>query len=1658
LKHVQRGLRQAQSNSALPFDLLVQRLKPPKDMSRTALFDVLYQFLSDEPYSRPVPNGEISCIDTFLGYGKYDLNLTMRRRGDTVCGHLQFNLKLFHQSFIEDFLSIFETVLQRAQDERIRVAQLVRLPGRLMQRQIELLRAETGVQPQFATLDAAFDAVSRHCPDSTAIVFDGEHFTYKSIAEASRRISRALLHAKVQPGMPVMVFLERSPDAIGAMLGILRTGAYYVPVDPQYPPLRTAMLIEDSGAVYVITSAALGQNLKKHMAGRAIHVIEVEACSSFSAAPLASRSTPEGVAYSIYTSGSTGRPKGCLVQQRNVAQLVLSQGDVFAFSREDVWTWSHSLCFDFSVWEIFGTLLTGARGVLLSEDAVRDPEMVRTAVEQEQVTVLNQTPVAGLRLAEHLLTFAAATPGLRYLIFGGDMLMPKRLEDWLKENQQIAVVNMYGITETTVHVTRKILDPAEIAQNSRSIGRGLPNAVTYILAKDYTLLPMGVLGEIGVTGDGVSLGYWKRPDLTAEKFIPDPFSGRPGTRMYISGDLGRLLPSGEIDFHGRRDNQVKIRGYRIELGEIEKTLLDHPEIAGAALVVRDDALGNRMLVAFVVAREDEIDPNAVRVYLQERLTSGMMPGLIQPLRAMPRNASGKIDRKALAQLALQREENSRSYLPPRDETERILVRIWEEVLGRNPVGIADDFFEIGGDSILGIQICGRAQRAGLALTPKLLFEHTTIRDLSHELNWISPHTVRGKHVREAPLLPAQEWFFAQRHANPDHFNQSAWFTLNDGVSAEDVREAFQFLRQRHVALRLIFVSENGRILQRESETLCELPFTSLQLTGKNKEERSQVAAAAQKLQHSLDVQKGPLFGALLVESASEKPARLLIVLHHLIVDTVSWRILVEELDIFLDHRLRSEPLDLAPAPSLLDYAASLAGRRLAQEQTALGSGPGVPIAIFPENTFENIAEIETDFDEAITCSIAGVLAREKLGWEEALAAAMVYAARAGDDNEVQEIFLEGHGRESSSGTHDPSHTVGWFMKLYRVPVRPMQGPAFSWLQEVRTEIARVKKNPDLLEQWWAQGNNGVESKLLKPGICLNFLGQVDALLRTAKWLGLAEGETSKAIAPGNQRFHLVEVTAFIVHGRLRIRWVYCAVLHKPSLMEKFAADFSSFLRSLAPATGSHSHIEPQRQSNESYPLAPGQLGLLYRALLNSGASPEYVVNLVLKLEGKLDVDLFQRSWAILVQRHEGLRAYFSWDGAEGPTQRFAENVTFPVAVFDWRNLEPAQVESRLQERVREKAKLGFDLSKAPLLSLEIMETDDQERYALLQMHHAIIDGWSLAILRNDLLRIYAGLRSGSAPSLDRAGRFRDYLRFLERQDRKAARDFWKQRLHGVRPCALSKAVAPRAESESVTESLSLEAIHHQLDRTQGLAHWAARNRLTLNTVVQGVWSVVIGSITGRTAVVTGVVVASRPEALSEAETTVGNFINTLPLPVELNISQSLVEWLQELQAGFVAAQQFQYTSLSEMCAAAGLAADQPLFDTVLVCENYLNPKVQALEELTIREVSYAIKEGVPLILEYMPDGVLVCRLRFRPDLVNIAVVREASELLQAAIEMIERRPLLSVPELCSALGEREAARRKERQNQFAADRRNLLREVTVTRDRNATDQPKDIET
>ncbi|HET7042061.1 MAG TPA: amino acid adenylation domain-containing protein, partial [Gemmatimonadales bacterium] len=557
-------------------------------------------------------------------------------------------------------------------------------------------------------LHRRFEAQADRAPGAIALSFEGERLTYAELDARANRIARLLQARGVRPGDRVALRLERSAGMVAALLGVLKAGAAYVPVDPAYPADRAAFTLEDSGAALLLQeedlAAAEGQE-----AGR----LDVPVDADFPA-------------YVIYTSGSTGRPKGVIVTHANVDRLFAATEPWFDFNAEDVWTLFHSYAFDFSVWEIWGALLHGGRLVVVPYWVSRSPEAFHELLETERVTVLNQTPSAFRQLIWASQGKPADLP-LRYVIFGGEALEPASLAPWIaRYGGRPRLINMYGITETTVHVTYRVMGEGDLDGGSR-IGAPIPDLAVHLLDPHLQPVPVGVPGEIHVGGAGLALGYLGRPDLTAGRFIPDPFSGPPGARLYRSGDLARRLPDGDLEYLGRADLQVKIRGFRIELGEIEAALAAQPGVREAVVVARSDRSdGSVRLVAYTTGEAD--DPTALRHALAERLPDYMIPAAFVFLDALPLTGNGKIDRAALPAPEAA-SPSAASHREARDPLDAYLLGQFRGSLGlpaEREIGIDDDFFALGGTSITSAIFAHRLQEGlGETFHVVAVFDHPT---------------------------------------------------------------------------------------------------------------------------------------------------------------------------------------------------------------------------------------------------------------------------------------------------------------------------------------------------------------------------------------------------------------------------------------------------------------------------------------------------------------------------------------------------------------------------------------------------------------------------------------------------------------------------------------------------------------------------------------------------------------------------------------------------------------------------------------------------------------------------------------------------------------------------------------------------------------------
>ncbi|MEV5944712.1 amino acid adenylation domain-containing protein [Streptomyces sp. NPDC051994] len=576
------------------------------------------------------------------------------------------------------------------------------------------------------TLTELFEAQAARTPERAALTHGEETFTYGELNARANRLARFLIGRGVGPERLVAVALPRSADLVVAVLAVLKSGAAYVPVDPDYPAERVAYLLEDSAPSFVLDESALAAADPGRFP--AADVTDAERLGTLSGL---------SAAYVIYTSGSTGRPKGVVVPHGNVVRLFSATDHWFGFGTDDVWTLFHSFAFDFSVWEIWGPLLHGGRLVVVPFEVSRSPQEFRALLARERVTVLNQTPSAFYQLmsADREADGADGQLAMRYVVFGGEALDLWRLEDWYARHDQGApvLVNMYGITETTVHVSHVALDSGRVAQNAGSvIGRGIPDLRTYVLDGALRPAPVGGAGELYVAGSGLARGYLNRPALTAERFVADPY-GAPGTRMYRSGDIARWTADGELEFVGRADDQVKIRGFRIELGEIEAVLTGTDEVAQAVVVVREDRPGDKRLVAYLVpAKGADLDTAELRALAADRLPGYMVPAAFVTMDGLPLTGNGKLDRKALPAPEAPARAGGRG---PRNLREEILCALFAEVLDVARVGVDDNFFDLGGHSLLATRLLKRIQATlGADLTIRSLFEAPTPETLAARLD------------------------------------------------------------------------------------------------------------------------------------------------------------------------------------------------------------------------------------------------------------------------------------------------------------------------------------------------------------------------------------------------------------------------------------------------------------------------------------------------------------------------------------------------------------------------------------------------------------------------------------------------------------------------------------------------------------------------------------------------------------------------------------------------------------------------------------------------------------------------------------------------------------------------------------------------------------
>jgi amino acid adenylation domain-containing protein/non-ribosomal peptide synthase protein (TIGR01720 family) len=1583
-EHVRHTVIEGQSHQDLPFDHLVDALQPPRSAAYNPLFQVMCNVQRWEfQQSRQLAGMSVEYLANDARATKFDLNLEVTDLDHRLGCCLTYSTDLFDEPRIARMAGHWRNLLEALLvDPQQRLSELPLLQADEQRALQDSLGIEAGEHRLDQCIHHLFSEQALARPDAPALTFAGQTLSYAELDGRANRLAWVLRERGVGPQVRVGLALPRSLEMVIGLLAILKAGSAYVPLDPEYPLDRLHYMIEDSGIGLLLSDAAMFEALGDLPASVSRWCLEddLPALAGYPASELPFISLAQHQAYLIYTSGSTGKPKGVVVSHGEIAMHCQAVIERFGMRPDDCELHFYSINFDAATERLLVPLLSGAH-VVLRAQGQWDAEEICGLIRQHRINILGFTPSYGSQLAQWLATQNQTLP-VRMCITGGEALTGEHLQRIRAAFQPALFFNAYGPTETVV-MPLASLAPEHLEEGAASvpIGSIIGARVAYILDADLALVPQGATGELYIGGAGLAQGYHQRPGMTAERFVADPFAPASlpgsGARLYRTGDLVRQRADGLVEYLGRIDHQVKIRGFRIELGEIETRLLEHPAVREAVVLALDSPSG-KQLVAYLVSDEADhatlhgaLFKEQLKTHLKAQLPDYMVPAHLMVLDSMPLTANGKLDRRALPQP--DPDANRQQYVAPRNELEQTLAAIWCAVLNVQQVGLDDNFFELGGDSILSIQVVSRARQAGIHFSPRDVFQHQTVQTLAAVATRSEQVSAeQGLLTGASGLTPIQQWFFDSDIPARQHWNQALLLEPAQALEPHRLEQALLAVLEHHDALRLGFTQRDG---QWHAEHLG-VPEGGV-LWQAQVSDMAQCTALFTDTQRSLDLAHGPLLRGLLVDGPHGKQ-RLLIAIHHLVVDGVSWRVLLEDLQSVYRQLSDGQSVNLpAKTSALRDWAARLqayaSSESLREELTvwqAQLAGPAVEWPVDrPHGSMRNrdAETVSVRLDAERTRQLlqqAPSAYRTQVNDLLLTALARVLCRWSGDESAL--IQLEGHGRETLFDEIDLTRSVGWFTSAYPVRLTPLH------IEEAAGQGASIKAIKEQLRGVPHKGlGYGVlryladdvcrQSMLALPAakITFNYLGQFDQSFGDDALFYPLDESAGIAHDPDAPLPNELSVDSQVYGGELVLRWTFSRERHDRQTIGELADAYLAQLQSLiehclkddaggltpsdfplARLTQAQLDALPVAASaiEDVYPLTPMQEGLLLHTLLEPGTGLYYMQDRY-RINSPLDPERFAQAWQAVIARHEALRASFCWNVGEDMLQVIHKPGSTSVEYLDWSADPEAEQEPRLQALLKAEREAGFDLLNQAPFHLRLICVGQDRYWFMMSNHHILIDAWCRSLLMNDFFDLYMALGEGRTAQLATPPRYRDYIAWLQRQNLAEARQWWQQNLQGFERTTPIPSDRPfLREHAGHSGGMVVGDCYTRLDARDGtqLRELAQAHQLTVNTFAQAAWALVLRRLSGDRDVLFGVTVAGRPVEMPEMQRTVGLFINSIALRVKLPEDDqpcSVRQWLSALLDSNMQLREYEYLPLVTIQEHSELPKGQPLFDSLFVFEN-----------------------------------------------------------------------------------------------------------------------------
>ncbi|QFG00391.1 amino acid adenylation domain-containing protein [Psychrobacillus glaciei] len=1163
LKQVRETALEAYTHQDVPFERVVEEIQPARSLSHSPLFQTMFSYHNTSGAETKIGDLEVQYLQVQSKITKEELIVGISESNKRLTVSFEYNTDLFNEETIDRMLTSFHLILQDVVEKpEALIGDLEILSKEENDRIVQEWNQTEDKYPSSDTLHQLFEKQVEQSPDAPAVVFGNQSLTYSELNNRANRLFYYLQKEKSTTPKAIGIYLERGIESIVSQLAILKLGCAYVPLDPSYPDNRISYMIENSNLQSVITLEKYQNNLS-HL-NLVVYLIDKEQsliCQE-SSENFATTSMAKDLAYIIYTSGSTGKPKGVMVPHENVVNLVNWQKAQYDLHEGRKVTHLSNPAFDASIWEIYPTLCTGATLYIVEEEKKIVPEDLKTWLLEKEINVsFIPTP-----LIEPLVELKwPKRHSLNFVLTGGDQL---RLS---KEIQlPFTLVNHYGPTETTVLATAGVVKSKDRASIFPDIGKPISNTQTYVLDKSLNITPVGVTGELYIGGAGVALGYMENNEQTHKHFVSNPFTSDKESRLYKTGDLVKYLPDGRIQFVGRSDNQVSMRGYRVELGEIESVLNRIPTIQHAKVIsIRS------ILVAYIVTKKNisiENKRNSYKEHLKSILPEYMLPKTYIELNAIPLTKNGKSDTFALEKLfeeeKVKKQEQSKKE-KPKNEIQKKLVKIWSELLGNQNINLEDNFFELGGDSILSLRVVSKSKEEKIFFTVRDLFANQTILELSKIVMTENPYEIAQKQVTgNVMLTPIQKWFF-ENSVYKNHFNMAHILEVEKNVTNEMVENAFQFLVNHHDSLRTVFEKEQSNISLKPNfnfhyEKLDEILESNY---------KAYITKKADSMQAAMNIGKGPLIQIGYFETTQQTNNYLFIAIHHLIVDAVSWRIILEDIENLLKLQINRKDLYLPEkTTSYKEWSQFLHShsKEFYNQEVEFwkkqNSNQDFPIDFqVGENTFESIQKINKKIDLNELFDL--ITETKKFSLQEILITALVKTI--GDYTRFDNVLLnlESHGREEVLTNIDLSRTVGWFTSMYPLSFDSIINVLIvDLLVKVKSELEIVPNKGigfGILKYLMKkEGRKNQLNTLKNPQISFNYFGNQEQSMISKRIIKKSNLYSNNIVNPNELRSHFIDISCQVNQKILTIEWVYSKNLHDYKTIKNLAELFENNLESL----------------------------------------------------------------------------------------------------------------------------------------------------------------------------------------------------------------------------------------------------------------------------------------------------------------------------------------------------------------------------------------------------------------------------------------------------------------------------------------------------------------